>query len=231
MKSRSFLQLSAAALVSLVPALHMSPAAAVEGYVTQGGNNAEPVRSHYGECVHDREWRSGMRFADCEPAPAVPVAAPAPQPAAEPVAEAPAPAPAPQPIPQNVPFRLAADAFFDFDKSTLKPEALVALDDLAQRLAVTNYDTITVVGHADRIGTPKYNQTLSERRAGAIRDYLVADGIDAGKLLASGVGASEPTAQCGHLRGARLVACLQPDRYAEMTVSGTVVQVSTAPAN
>lgn len=229
MKSGLFvLKCSAAALIGFAPALYTAPAAAADGYVTQRYGDA-PVRTRYGECVHDRGWQEGMRFADCEPAPVVPVAAPAPQ--VEPAAEAPAPAPAPEPIVQNVPFRLATDTFFDFDKATLHPEGQAALDDVASRLAGSDYDSITIVGHADRIGTPQYNLGLSERRANAMRDYLVAKGIDAQKISASGVGSSEPTAQCPQLRGTRLVACLQPDRYAEVTVAGTAVQVSSAPAN
>src|SRR5712664_2849223 len=90
-------------LLGLAPALHLAPAAAVEGYVTD--RDGQPVRSGYGICVHDYDWRPGLRFADCEPAPAAPVVAPAPQ--AAPVEEPPlAEAPAPQPLPQEVPFRL-----------------------------------------------------------------------------------------------------------------------------
>jgi len=210
-------------LLGLAPALHLAPAAAVEGYVTD--RDGQPVRSGYGICIHDYDWRPGLRFADCEPAPVV---APAPQ--AAPVEEPPlAEAPAPQPLPQEVPFRLSFDALFDFDSATLKPEGRSALDELAGRLAVSHYAGMTIVGHADRIGPAKYNQALSERRAIAVREYLVAHGVDAGKVSPSGVGSSEPTVQCKGIRGARLIACLQPDRYAELTVSGTRTQVSAAP--
>src|SRR5258708_856223 len=219
MKSRlRFLTL----FIALAPAL---PAAAVEGYVTDRFNG-EPVRSRYGDCVHDYGWRPGMRFADCEPAPAEPVAAPAPQ--AAPVEEPPVAA-APQPIPQAVPFRLSLDALFDFDSAKLKPEGRAALDELAGRLAVSNYETLAIVGHADRIGAARYNRALSERRAGAVRDYLVAQGIDARKISPSGVGESQATAQCKHIRGARLIACLQPDRYAHLTVSGPRAPPSAGP--
>jgi len=222
-KSLPFLSLTATALVA---ALHVSSASAVDGYVTAGQDPEVPVRSRYGECVHDYGWQPGMRFADCEPAPVVPVAAPAPKP--EPVVEA--PAPAPQPIPQNVPFRLATETFFDFDKSVLTPEGEAALDDVANRLAVSQYNTIAIVGHTDRIGTLQYNQKLSERRANAMRDYLVGKGVAAEKISASGLGETNPTAQCKNLRGARLISCLQPDRFAELTVSGSV-QVSAAAGN
>lgn len=157
-------------------------------------------------------------------------AAPSPEPAAPPpVAQAPAPAPAPQPVLQNVPFAVSMDTFFDFDSATLKPEGMATLDDLAERLAVTRYDTLTIVRHADRVGSVEYNQGLSERRAGAMRDYLVAHGIDGQKIAASGVGKSQPTAACPNLSGTRLIDCLQPDRDAELTASGTEIVVSSAP--
>jgi OOP family OmpA-OmpF porin len=216
MKQRLFvLNCVAAALVGLAP---LAPAAAAEGYLTAGQDPDVPVRSAFGECVHTYAWHEGLRYADCEPAPA-PAPAPValPEPAPQPVVEA----PKAEPVPQNVPFRLSTDTFFDFDKSTLRVEGRAALDDVANRLAVTNYDTITIVGHADRIGTRKYNQALSERRAQAMRDYLFSKGVAREKISAGGVGSSEPTAQCSHVRGAKLIACLQPDRFAEVTVSGT----------
>lgn len=160
-------------------------------------------------------------------------APPPPAPAAPPPLAV-APAPAPQPVPTNAPFFVSLDAFFDFDKATLRPEGMAALNDLAGRLAITQYDTLAIVGHADRIGPVDYNQKLSERRARAMRDYLIAQGIDEQKIVASGVGKSNPTAACPDVSGARLIECLQPDRNAELTASGTETVVSSAaiaPAN
>jgi OOP family OmpA-OmpF porin len=223
MKSRlSVLRSSAAALLAFAPLVYMTPAAAVEGYITSGQDPDQPVRTRYGECVHDYGYQPGMRFADCEPAPK-PVAAPEVK---QPVVQVPAPVPAPVPV--NVPFRLSTDTFFDFDKATLKVEGAAALDEVAAQLAGTQYDTITIVGHTDRIGTIAYNQKLSERRADALAQYLIAKGVPAEKLSASGLGEKNPTAQCSGQRGAQLIACLQPDRYAEVTVSGTATQVSAA---
>ena len=222
MKLRPLVNLTAAVFAA---AFHVAPASAVEGYVTIGQDPEVPVRSHFGECFHSYDWKPGMRYADCEPASA-PVALPEPSPA--PVLQPFVESREPEPIPQNVPFRLSTDTFFEFDKFTLTREGQAALDDVATRLAATSYDTISIVGHADRIGTRKYNQGLSEHRAQTMRDYLVSKGIAAEKIAASGVGSSELATRCDHLRGARLVSCLQPDRYAEVTVSGTRVQVSTA---
>ena len=224
---RNPLKLAVASLSLAAPLVLAAPAQAAgsEGYLTDGAGR--PVRSYSGECVHTYAWREGFRYADCEPKPVV--AAPAPQvaEAPAPVVE-PAPAPAPAPVPQNVPFRLSMDTLFDFDKATLRAEGRSELDQLAQRLAATQYDTLTIVGHADRIGPAAYNQKLSERRAAAIRDYLVEQGIDAQKIAASGVGESHPTASCAGVHGKRLIACLQPDRNAQLTATGNELRVSEA---
>jgi OOP family OmpA-OmpF porin len=220
------LKLSAAA--ALLAIMHMAPAAAVEGYVTSRYDH-QPVRSGTGTCVHDYGWRPGMRFADCEPAPVQPVAAAAPQAAPEqepPLAEAPPPAPQVAAVP--VPYLLSVDELFDFDSASLKPEGRATLDALAARIGSSGYDSVAIVGHADRIGPAQYNQQLSERRAKVLGEYLVGQGIDAQRIVASGVGSSEPVtakADCAGARGARLIQCLQPDRYADVTVGGTVVEL------
>ena len=224
------LKLAVASLFCVAPLLCNAPAQAEgsDGYLTDSAG--QPVRALSGDCVHTSSWRGGFRFADCEPAPVVEAPAPEVAEAPVPVVEAPAPvveAP-PAPVPQNVPFRISMDALFDFDKSTLRPEGKAALDELAQRLAVTQYDTLTIVGHADRIGPAAYNEKLSERRASAIRAYLIAQGIDAQRVAASGVGESQPTTSCRNLHGKRLIACLQPDRRAELTAVGNEIRVSEA---
>jgi OOP family OmpA-OmpF porin len=82
---------------------------------------------------------------------------------------------------------------------------------------------VHIVGHADRIGPAQYNQRLSERRAAAVGAYLAAHGVDGSTIAVSGVGSAEPVtgSQCKGVRGKGLIACLQPDRFAEVTVNGT----------
>ena len=216
------LKFAVASLFCAAPLLLGAPALAggSDGYLTDSA--AKPVRSYSGECVHTYAWREGFRFADCEPAPAPVVEAPAP------VVEQTPPAPVPVPVPQNVPFRISMDAFFDFDQATLRPEGKAALEELARRLAVTQYDKLAIVGHADRIGAAAYNLKLSARRASAMREYLIAQGIDADRISSAGVGESEPVASCRGERGRRLVACLQPDRSAQLTAVGSELRVSEA---
>jgi OOP family OmpA-OmpF porin len=123
---------------------------------------------------------------------------------------------------EQLPFRIAMDALFDFDSAVLTLDAQRALDALAQQLAAAEYQQVEIVGRADRIGRPSYNQQLSKQRAGAVRDFLVARGMDGGKIAVSGVGSAAPVTGglCENFHGEALVNCLQPDRAAEVTVTG-----------
>lgn len=160
------------------------------------------------------------------PAPAPIAAAPAPvviveaMPAPAPVA----PAPAPPPPVKRVSF--AAETLFGFDRADLRPGGNVSLDNFVKELEGTNYDSINVIGHTDRLGTTAYNQKLSEQRANAVKNYLTSNGkIDAGKVTASGKGESTPltnAADCkGNKSSVKLIACLAPDRRVDLDVNGT----------
>jgi len=169
------------------------------------------------------------RAAAAAPVPASTAPAPAPRPAAapapaRPAAPAPAAVPAPAPAPARV--TLSADSLFMFDSSAVQPAGRAELDTLASSLRGVDFDTIVVTGHTDRIGSPDYNLGLSNRRAVAVKDYLVnsAD-IAPSKVTTRGVNGAEPVttaAQCGpQLTRAQLIACLAPDRRVEVEVSGT----------
>lgn len=89
---------------------------------------------------------------------------------------------------------LNADTFFDFDKSTIKPEGRQVLDQVAAQASSINLETIIAVGHTDSIGTEKYNQGLSERRANSVKQYLISKGIDPNRIYTEGKGESQPVA-------------------------------------
>jgi OOP family OmpA-OmpF porin len=158
--------------------------------------------------------------------PVVMAAAPAPVPVV--VAPPPAPAPAVVVVPVSVALRkvsFSADSLFDFDRSTVKPAGKLALDKFAAELKGLQYDTISVTGHTDRIGSQAYNQKLSSRRAEAVSAYLVESaGIAASRIEARGVDGSLPLTKPGECVGnkatAQLIACLQPDRRVEVQVTG-----------
>ena len=83
---------------------------------------------------------------------------------------------------------------FGFDSSDLTSAAKANLDKLAQVLK-NNMDTnINIYGHTDSKGTDAYNLSLSERRAAAVKNYLVSQGVSAGRMFTMGVGEKEPVA-------------------------------------
>ncbi len=154
---------------------------------------------------------------------AAPYVAPAPEPAPMVVAAAPPPAVV-APARRRVSF--TAETLFTFDQSALRPEGKAALDTFSQELKGSQFEVITVTGHADRLGSTAYNQTLSAQRAEVVKGYLVSSaGISAEKISAAGKSESEPVTQPDDCKGdkptAKLIACLQPDRGVEIEVVGS----------
>jgi OOP family OmpA-OmpF porin len=88
----------------------------------------------------------------------------------------------------------AAEALFDFDKSSVKPEGKAALDELLAKLAGMNTEVMVTVGHTDSVGSDAYNQRLSLRRAEAVKAYIVSKGVDAARVYTEGKGESQPIA-------------------------------------
>ena len=82
--------------------------------------------------------------------------------------------------------------FFDFDKFSLKPQGRETVEALAAWLNSRGGVTLTIEGHADERGTREYNLALGERRANAVKDYLIALGINAGRLTTISYGEERP---------------------------------------
>ena len=146
-------------------------------------------------------------------------------PAVTPRAAAPI-APAPAPVADKI--KLAADALFEFDKAVLLPAGKAKLDDLAAKSKNIKLEVILAVGHTDRLGSDAYNQKLSEKRAAAVKDYLVGKGVEANRVYTEGKGEKQPVTgdSCKGLgketgKNRKLVECLQPDRRVEIEVIGT----------
>lgn len=89
---------------------------------------------------------------------------------------------------------LDTDTYFDFDRSTLKPAGKRKLDELASRIASMQLEVVVATGHTDWTGTDAYNQKLSERRARAVKNYLVEKGFPAGRIFTDGKGEKQPVA-------------------------------------
>ena len=150
-----------------------------------------------------------------EPPPAPRVAPPPPPP------PPPAPPP-PPPAPQVQKITLDSKVLFDFDKAVLKPEGKTAIDSqIVGKLAqVQKLEVVLVTGHTDPIGTEAYNQKLSERRADAVRDYLVGKGVPKDKIETIGMGEKQQVVKCDQKSQKELIACLQPNRRVEVDVKG-----------
>ena len=138
-------------------------------------------------CWRNANWTPATAAPGCDGA----IAAPAPAAAAPAAAPAPAPAPAPA-VATKVTY--AADAFFDFDKSVLKPEGKAKLDDLVSKVKGINLEVIIAVGHTDSVGSDAYNQKLSVRRSEAVKAYLVSKGIEKNRVYTEGKGEKQPVA-------------------------------------
>lgn len=163
------------------------------------------VRNPYGLCWRTGYWTENDAVPGCD----IPVCvapevlengrcvAPPPPPAPvepEPAAAAPVeqPAAAPEPTSEKVSF--SADAFFDFDKSVLKPEGRQSLDQLYDQLQDVDVEVVIAVGHTDWIGTDAYNDKLSLRRAEAVRTYLRDKGVPDDRIYMEGKGEKQPIA-------------------------------------
>ncbi|KAA0911824.1 outer membrane protein OmpA [Pusillimonas sp. ANT_WB101] len=126
-------------------------------------------------CWRDNFWTPATGIPGCD---GVPVAQ----------AEAPVVAPTATKVVLN------ADTFFDFDKSTIKPEGRQILDQVASQANTINLETLIATGHTDSIGTEAYNQGLSERRANSVKAYLLSKGIPSDRIYVEGKGELQPRA-------------------------------------
>jgi OOP family OmpA-OmpF porin len=136
-----------------------------------------------GLCWRNANWTPATAAKDCDGAVAAPAAS----------APAPKAAPAPQ-APAASKVTYAADAFFDFDKSVLKPAGKAKLDDLVGKVKGINLEVIIAVGHTDSVGSDAYNQKLSVRRAESVKAYLVTKGIEKNRIYTEGKGEKQPVA-------------------------------------
>lgn len=121
-------------------------------------------------------------------------------------------------------FSLNSDVTFAFGKANLKPQAQATLDGIYGEIAQINSAKVAVAGYTDRIGSDASNLKLSQRRADTVANYLVAKGVAAQDITATGYGKANPAtgATCDAVKGRKaLIACLAPDRRVEIAVNGT----------
>ena len=138
----------------------------------------------------------------------------------------PIPAPVAPPAPRTEKYTLSANELFTFDSSAVRqPQA--KLDEIAIALKGDGSpDEIAIVGYTDRLGSDDYNQKLSERRAIAVKNYLISKGIDSGRLRAEGRGENDPVVMCDEKNKAALISCLSPNRRVEIEKMTIVREVT-----
>ncbi|HVN36132.1 MAG TPA: OmpA family protein [Casimicrobiaceae bacterium] len=194
-----------------------------ETNVWRSGNYGDPRSSNL--CWRAGYWTPAMAIVECDPDLVPKPAPPAPPPAAAPK---PPPPPPPPPAPGVQKITLASKALFDFDKAVLKPEGKAAIDAeiIAKLRDVQKLELVLVTGHTDRIGTQAYNQKLSERRADAVRDYLVSKGVAKDKIETLGMGKTQPLpgVVCNQKNMKELIACLAPNRRVDVEVKGEAIK-------
>ncbi len=181
--------------------------------------------------VEDGLRRAATEAASCTPAPVVAAVVPAPAVVPRVVQPAVVPAPAPAPVVGETTketFVLLGDTLFKFNKSgrdEMLPGGKERLATVASRLKTyQSIATLSIAGHTDRLGSDKYNNPLSERRAATTLAYLESLGVKAAKTEAVGKGKKEPvTTTCSKaLPRKQLIDCLQPDRRVTIEVTGVV---------
>lgn len=158
----------------------------IKNYLNENFFVKAGVDALYGLDHRNTEWQAGVGLGLNFGGKAAPVVA-----EAEP---APAPAPAPQPEPEYQNVRVELDVKFDFDRDTIRPEFRQDIQSLAEFMKTYPSVTTTVEGHTDSVGSDAYNQNLSERRAKAVREALIGEGVDSSRVNAVGHGEARPIA-------------------------------------
>lgn len=168
-----------------------------------------------------------LALAACATTPEdAPTPAVAPAPRAAPAAvPAPAAAPAKPAAAKPEKVTTASAVNFDFDRYVIRPDARSKLDDMVGKLRNVNLEVIIAVGHADRLGSDAYNMKLSVRRADSVKAYLVSKGVAASRVYTEGKGERQPVKDCkGSSKTKELIACLEPNRRAELEAVGSVTK-------
>jgi OOP family OmpA-OmpF porin len=163
-------------LAAFVATAALATAAMAQNIDNWRNSSGDVWKNSTGDCWRDANWTPATAAPGCGGA-----VAPVEAKAAAPVAAA-----------SKVTY--AADAFFDFDKSVVKPAGKAKLDDLVAKVKGINLEVIIAVGHTDSVGSDAYNQKLSVRRAEAVKAYLVSKGIEKNRIYTEGKGEKQPVA-------------------------------------
>ena len=172
------------------------------------------ARSGFGLCWKTTRWTPAMAIPECDPDLTKKPAPPAPA-AAKPAA----------PKACNFSYALQTDATFAFNKADLNAAGKDQIDKnvIAKLGNCASVKLMLVTGHTDRIGSHETNQKLSEKRAEAVKAYLVSKGAKADSLETMGAGKTQavPGVKCDDKQPRKkLIACLAPNRRVVVEVQG-----------
>ncbi|MCL6555559.1 MAG: OmpA family protein [Burkholderiales bacterium] len=227
-------RLTVIAALAVLGTIGVASAQAAERSAGYWYDNAGNVwKNNYKECWRAGYWTPSMATAECDPdlvkkEEQKPAAAKQDTVPAQPLVPPTGPA-----KPAFAKVTIQAEALFDFDKAVVRPDGKEVLDRevVAKMKQYPQVEVLLITGHADRIGSEKYNMKLSERRAKAVKDYLISQGIEANRLETAAKGESEPVVSCKEIKGPenrhnkKLVECLQPNRRVVVEIK---VQKSSA---
>lgn len=174
-----------------------SSATDLDGYAADSTSSV--VHSSSGECWRTSSWNKDIANAECDPN----LVAAAPE-------QAPVVATEPRRTVQR--FNLASDAYFAFNKADLRPEGIAKLDEMVLNMQNKDDPRLQITGYTDRLGTKAYNMGLSQRRAEAVKDYLISKGIEAEIIETTAMGPKDPVVNCEGKTGNALIQCLGPNR-------------------
>lgn len=219
MKTSSIaIRLSCAAALALAASVALAQAPNNDGYLfdTRGA----VAKSGFGLCWKTARWTPAMAVSECDPDL---VKKPEPPKPAAPAAAAPAKPAAPKTC--NFTYSLQSDATFAFGKADLKAAGKDQIDkNVLPKLGnCASVKLMLVTGHTDRIGSQQGNQKLSEKRANAVKGYLVSKGVKADGIETMGAGKTQPVpgVKCDDkLPRKKLIECLAPNRRVVIEVTG-----------
>lgn len=172
-----------------------------EGYLTETTDTI--WRTGFGECWRHGFWEEENAVKGCDGYKEPEVAKPAP---------APAPKPAPAPVVKNELVKETHIVYFDFDSAEVKSVAEIT----AYANSLTKLKSISLSGHADQLGSSKYNMDLSRKRVNAVAEALAAGGINPNLILTDYSGENKPVKTCEKATK----TCLAENRRVEVTVNG-----------
>jgi len=114
---------------------------------------------------------------------------------------------------------VGADSYFAFNGAELNSNDSRTLENVAERIRNDDQVAVRVVGYTDQIGSEEYNLSLSQRRADAVKTYLIEHGVPDLAVSVEARGEADPIVSCENRQGTTLIDCLQPNRRVEIEFS------------